>query len=311
MVDTDLTGPLRGTGTPMEKTVLGALDNLERALHLEPQGDNRFRVGNEPGRFGRVFGGQLLAQAVLGAAETVTDHVPQSLHAYFVRSGVSDAPLDIAVDRVRDGRSMATRRVDMLQNGRNVVTAIASFHTNAVEPELPQPPLDSPPPEGLPLLQHWVQYTPPEMRGNASTWIDVPPPLEMRIAEPPTFLGGAQTAGPRSHWMRLPRDIGDRPAVHHAMLAYASDYLLVDMAFRNHPQRLGYGSLAALSLDHAIWFHRPVRFDEWHLHTQETVALSGHRAMVRGTIRDAEGRMVASTAQEVLVRPHAGLAGAR
>lgn len=95
------------------------------------------------------------------------------------------------------------------------------------------------------------------------------------------------------------------------MLAYASAYLLVDMAFRNHPHAVGYGSLAALSLDHAIWFHRPVRFDEWHLHTQETVSLSGHRAMVRGTIRDAAGRMVASTAQEVLVRPHAGLGGAR
>jgi acyl-CoA thioesterase-2 len=302
MSDAELTGPLRGTGAPMEKAILGALDNLEHALDLELQGDNQFRVGNEPGRFGRIFGGQLLAQAVLAASATVSDHVPQSLHAYFVRSGVSDTPLDIAVDRVRDGRSMATRRVDVLQDGRNVLTAIASFHTNPTDPELPQPPLDAPSPEDLPLLQHWVQYTPPQMRSNSSTWIDVPPPLEMRIAEPPTFLGGPQTAGPRSHWMRLPRDIGDRPAIHNAMLAYASDYLLVDMAFRNHPQPFGYGTHAALSLDHAIWFHRPVHFDEWHLHTQETVSLTGHRAMVRGTIRDAAGRMVASTAQEVLVR---------
>jgi acyl-CoA thioesterase-2 len=90
------------------------------------------------------------------------------------------------------------------------------------------------------------------------------------------------------------------------MLAYASDYLLLDMAFRGHPHPVGYGSFAGLSLDHAIWFHRPVRFDEWHLHTQETVCLTGHRAMVRGMIRDAAGNMVASTAQEVLVRPIAG-----
>ena len=299
----DMTGPLRDSGTPLEKATLGAFDTLEYALQLEPQGDNRFRARNEPSRFGRVFGGQLLAQAVLAASATVGDHLPQSLHAYFVRSGDSDTPLDIAVGRVRDGRSMATRHVNVVQNGRDILTAIASFHTNPEEPELAQPQLRVPPPEELPLLQHWVQYAPPDMNTNAATWIDVPPPLEMRIAEPPTFLGGAQTAGPRSHWMRLPRDIGNHPAAHYAMLAYASDYLLVDMALRSHPHPVGYGSLAALSLDHAIWFHRPVHFGEWHVHTQETVCLTGHRAMVRGTIRDATGHMIASTAQEVLVRP--------
>ncbi|MGZ5376677.1 MAG: acyl-CoA thioesterase [Mycobacterium sp.] len=299
----DLTGPLRDSGTLLEKAVLGALDNLERALQLEPQGDNRFRATNEPSRFGRVFGGQLLAQAMQAATATVSGHLPQSLHAYFVRSGDSDTPLDIDVERVRDGRSISTRQVTVAQGGRTLLTAIASFHTNPVEPDLAPPPLRAPPPEELPLLQHWVQYTPLEMRRNAATWIDVPPPLEMRIAEAPTFLGGRQAVGARSHWMRLPREIDDRRAVHSAVLAYASDYLLVDMAFRNHPQPVSYESLAALSLDHAIWFHRPVRFDEWHLYTQEMVAVTGHRAMVRGTIRDAEGHVVATTAQDVLVRP--------
>jgi acyl-CoA thioesterase-2 len=290
----------------METAVLEALDNLQHALQLEPQGDNRFRVYNEPSRFGRIFGGQLLAQAVLAATATVDDHLPQSLHAYFVRSGDSDTPLDIAVERVRDGRSMSTRHVEVMQDGRTILTAIASFHTNPAEPELAQPPLGSPPPEELPLLQHWVHSTPPGMRGNAATWIDIPPPLEMRIAAPPTFLGGARSVGPRSHWMRLPRDIGDRPALHSAMLAYASDYLLLDMAFRSHPQPVGHDSFTGLSLDHSIWFHRPVRFDEWHVHTQETVCLTGHRAFVRGSLRDTAGHMVASTAQEVLVRPVAG-----
>jgi acyl-CoA thioesterase-2 len=299
----DLTGPLRGSGTPLEKAVLGALDNLEHALQLEAQGNNRFRATNEPSRFGRVFGGQLLAQAMQAATATVSDHLPQSLHAYFVRSGDSDTTLDIDVERVRDGRSIAIRQVTVMQDGRTLLTAIASFHTNPVQPDLAQPPLRIPPPEELPLLQHWVQYTPPVMRSNAATWIDVPPPLEMRIAEAPTFLGGTRAVGPRSHWMRLPREIADRPDVHRALLAYASDYLLVDMALRNHPQPVGYGSLAALSLDHAIWFHRPVRFEEWHLYTQEMVAVTGHRAMIRGTIRDAAGQTVASTAQEVLVRP--------
>ena len=299
----DLTGPLRGTGTPMEKAILGALDNLEHALQLEPRGEDRFRAHNEPSRFGRTFGGQLLAQAMHAATATVSDHAPHSLHAYFVASGASDLPLDIVVDRVRDGRSMATRHVQVVQDGRRILTAIASFHTNPPEPELVHAPLKVQPPDNMPLLQHWVQHAPAEMGDRAQTWIDVPPPLEMRIAEPPTFMGGAQQAGPRSHWMRLPRDIGDRPAVHSAMLAYASDYLLLDMASRSHPEKVDYASSAAVSLDHSIWLHRPVRFDQWHLHTQETVSVTGHRAFIRGLIHDAGGHLVASTAQEVLVRP--------
>ena len=299
----DLTGPLRGTGTPMETAILRGLDNLELALQLEPRGEDRFRAHNEPSRFGRTFGGQLLAQAMHAATTTVSDHAPHSLHAYFVSSGASDVPLDIIVDRVRDGRSMATRHVDVVQDGRRILTAIASFHTNPEEPELVHAPVDMPPPDEMPLLQHWVQHVPTEMRDRAQTWIDVPPPLEMRIAEPPTFMGGAQQAGPRSHWMRLPRDIDDRPAVHSAMLAYASDYLLLDMASRSHPDKVDYASFAAVSLDHAIWLHRRVRFDQWHLHTQETVSVTGHRAFIRGLIHDAAGHLVASTAQEVLVRP--------
>ena len=110
---------------------------------------------------------------------------------------------------------MATRQVNVLQQGRTLLTAIASFRTNPAEPELPHPALNMPSPEELPLLQHWVQDTPPRMRSNAQTWIDVPPPLEMRIAEPVTFLGGEQASGPRSHWMRLPRYIGRLPGGSH------------------------------------------------------------------------------------------------
>ena len=103
--------------------------------------------------------------------------------------------------------------------------------------------------------------------------------------------------------MRLPRAIGEDLTLHNALLAYASDYLLLDMAVRSHPERIDYATFASLSLDHAIWLHRPVRFDQWHLYTQETVSVSGHRALVRGTIVDAAGHLVASTAQEVLIRP--------
>lgn len=297
----DLSGPLAGSA--LERPVMESLNMLERALILEPTGHHRFRAGNERDRFGRLFGGQLLAQAVYAAARTVEAHVPHSLHAYFVQTGASDTPVDIAVDVVRDGRSMATRHVTIAQGDRILLTAMASFHTNPTEPELAHPPTDVPAPEDVPLLQHWVHRAPPEVRAHAQNWIDVPPALEMRIAEPTGFLGGGQTPQPRSHWMRLPRPIADDPALHTAMLAYASDYLLLDMALRNHPHEVDYSSIAAVSLDHALWLHRPVRFDDWHLYTQETVAITGHRALIRGTIRDLGGHTVAGTSQEVLIRP--------
>ncbi|UUO04056.1 thioesterase family protein [Mycolicibacterium novocastrense] len=298
---TDLSGPLRGT--VLEKAVLESLDTLERALDLTPLGDNQFQATNERDRFGRIFGGQLLAQALYAASHTVEEHAPHSLHAYFVQTGASDTPVDIAVEAVRDGRSMATRRVTVAQGERTLLTALASFHTNAAEPELERRAPHTAAPEEMPLLQHWVHQVPAQLRQNAQNWIDVPPAVEMRIAEPTNFLGGRQTPEPRSHWMRLPRPIGDEPALHTAMLAYASDYLLLDMALRNHPHRADYTSIAAVSLDHALWLHRPVRFHDWHLYTQDTVAVTGHRALIRGTIRDAAGRTVASTSQEVLIRP--------
>ena len=298
---TDLTGPLRGSS--LEPAVLQALKTLEQALQLEPLGDNRFRASNERDRFGRIFGGQLLAQAMQAAAATVENHPPHSLHAYFVQTGDSSVPVEITVDRVRDGRSMAARTVTITQGDRVLLSASASFHTNPSEPELVGPPPPAPPPQEVPMLQHWVAGAPPEIRPNAQKWIDAPPAVELRIAEPTTFFGGKQVDGPRSHWMRLPRDVGDDPRLHCVLLAYASDYLMLDMALRNHPLPTDYKSTAAVSLDHALWLHRPVRFDEWHLYTQQAEAITGHRALVRGTIRDAGGRVVASTAQEVLIRP--------
>lgn len=306
MPDADMTGPLRGSGTQMEKAILGALDTLERALELEPLGANSFHASNEADRFGRIFGGQLLAQALYAASTTVDQHTPHSLHAYFLQTGDSARPVEIEVERVRDGRSMATRQVSVAQGERTLLTALASFHSNVPEPELNTEPLDVPLPEEMPLLQHWVHRVPQAIRRNAQTWIDAPPALEMRIDEPTTFLGGRQAANPRSHWMRLPRDIADTPALHTALLAYASDYLMLDMALRSHPHPADYASVAAVSLDHAIWLHRPIDFHEWHLYTQETAAIAGHRAMVRGVIRDTAGHTVASTAQEVLVRPVSG-----
>jgi len=287
----------------LEQAILGSLDGLLRALELEPHGGDRFQVGGEPGRFDRVFGGQTIAQALLAASATVEGKAPNSLHAYFVEGGAPEQPLELTVERVRDGRSVSTREVTVTQGHRSLLTAIASFHANPTSPEVADPPPGAPAPHTMPLLQDWIRELPPELRLHGQSWVEQPPPLELRLGEAPTFLGGASADGTRSHWMRLPRDVGDDSLLHTALLAYASDYFLLDMAFRSYPGRVTPTSITGTSLDHALWFHRPTRFDRWHLHTQQTVAIAGHRGLVRGAIHDEDGHLVATAMQEVLVRP--------
>ena len=291
------------TATPeLDRTIQRALDSLLGSLAPEPVGDDRFRVHSEANRFGRVFGGQMIAQAMRAAATTVGDKPPHSLHAYFVQSGDPDHALDVVVDRVRDGRSMAARRVTVEQAGDTLLIAMVSFHDNPTVPEFAEAAPQGPHPEHLPRLQDWVESAPPELIERARTWISRPPPLDMRIAEPTCFFGGPRATGPRSHWMRVPRDVGDDPVLHSVLLAYASDYLLLDIALRGHPEPVSVESSTAFSLDHSMWLHRPVRFDRWHSHTAELEAVSGDRGLVRGAIHDIDGRLVASTSQEVLIR---------
>jgi acyl-CoA thioesterase II len=285
----------------LELTIQRALDSLLRSLQPEALGNDRFRAHSEANRFGRVFGGQMLAQAMQAAAGTVDDKPPHSMHAYFVKSGDPDQPLDITVERVRDGRSMAARRVTVAQ-GDTLLIAMVSFHDNPTEPAFAERASHGPHPEQLPRLQDWVESAPPALIERARTWISRPPPLDIRIAEPTSFFGGARATGPRSHWMRLPRSVGDDPVLHSVLLTYSSDYLLLDMALRSHPEPVNVEQSTAFSLDHSMWLHRPVRFEQWHSHTAEVLAISGHRGLVRGVIHDIDGHLVASTSQEVLIR---------
>jgi acyl-CoA thioesterase II len=295
--------PLPTADETLAQATLAALDDVLHALVLEPLGHDRFRVVGEPNRFDRVFGGQTVAQALVAATATVTGKTPHSLHAYFVAAGTPGEPLLLTVDRVRDGRSTSTRRVTVLEGERPLLSALASFHDNPERPQLAGPPPAVAAPDDLPRLQDWARDVSPELRPHSRSWIEQPPPLELRMGEPPSFLGGPARDDVRSHWMRLPRGVGDDAGLHTALLAYASDYLLLDMALRSHPEPLPPGAYAAFSLDHAIWFHGSVRFDRWHLHSQRTRAISGHRGLVEGTIHDDEGRLVATAMQEVLVRP--------
>ncbi|MGV0852981.1 acyl-CoA thioesterase [Mycolicibacterium phlei] len=303
MTQDEHSGPLRGTGSPLETATLRALDDLEAALELEPVGPDRFRAGSEPDRFGRIFGGQLLAQAMAAAVATVPQLPPSGIHALFVRGGDETLPIDLVVDRIRDGRTITTRQVSVQQAGRTVLSAMVSFARPDPEAETDlgaDPEVD---PESLPLLQDWLPAAPPVAGRIAGVWATVPPPVEMRIGEPPMLMGGDQKPGERTHWMRLPRPVADRPGLHEVLLTYASDYLLVDQAFRNHPEPVCIGTHRGVTVNHSVWLHRPVRFDRWLGHTLRTVSVTGRRGLVQGTVVDETGRHVASTAQEVLISP--------
>lgn len=301
MTDAPPTSTPASSPSSLDERINAALDALVRALTFEPLGGDRFRAPCEGPRFERIFGGQLLAQALAAANATVAGQAPDSLHAYFTGGGTVEQPVEIAVERVRDGRSLSVRRVEVSQAGRSLLTAIASFHANPPAPTLAVPAPGGPAPDEVPALQDWVPAVPAFLESSAQMWVATPPAIELRIAEPPTFLGGASADGIRSHWIRLPRNVAD-PAMHASLLAYASDYLLLDMAFRSHPIGRGSSALIGLSLDHAIWFHRAVDFSRWHQYTQETLAINGERGLVRGSIHDDAGHLVATATQEVLVR---------
>ena len=285
----------------LDLAIDAALDALLRALALERLDDDRFRGTNEPMRFARTFGGQLLAQTLMAASATVTGKLPHSLHSYFVAGGEPDAPIDLEVERIRDGRTVATRRITLSQDGRTLLETIVSFHANAGGADVSTAAPVVAPPDTLPRLQDWIDDLPPELKQWNQNWIDIPPPLDLRIGEAPTFLGGDRAEHDRPHWMCLPRPVGDDPALHAALLAYASDYLLLDMVFRSHPEEMVRST--ATSLDHSLWIHRPVRFDRWHVYTQRTIGIVGHRGLAQGTIHDEDGRLVATVMQECLARP--------
>lgn len=277
---------------------------LVETLALERIEVNLFRgVSPEDGP-GRIFGGQVIAQSLLAAYETVEDRVCHSLHCYFIRPGDPRIPILFEVDRSRDGGTFTTRRVIAVQNGKQIFNLAASFQVaeEGFEHQAPMP--DVPGPESY-AAEADAQKA--KMLENASEemrrMMNRPRPIEMLGRDNYGFGRKPKPGEPKSDtWMRAVAPIGDEARMHQVILAYASDMNLLSTAMRPHGVAWQTPGLQSASLDHAMWFHKPSNFNDWHLYTQDSPSASGGRGFVRGAIYDAQGELVASVAQEGLMR---------
>jgi len=282
--------------------VSAALERLIKTLDLEQIEENIFRGQNEHGRSRmRLFGGQVAAQALVAAGRTVEGRQAHSLHGYFLRGGDPAVPVVFTVDRIRDGASFTTRRVVAVQHGRAIFNMSVSFqcHEEGYEHQDDMP--DVPDPESLPSwtdrAQDMLDRLPPEMR----EMMLAERPIEMRSRDPHTWFLDGPSRGPTATWFRAPAPLDDDPLLHQCLVTYASDMGLVDNVYRPHRSK-GPRNVMMASLDHAMWFHRPLRVDEWILYYQESPTAAGARGFARGSMYSRNGALVCSVAQEGLMR---------
>jgi acyl-CoA thioesterase-2 len=275
---------------------------LAQSLQLERLEVNLFR-GTTPAESPRkrIYGGQVIAQALLAAYETVEGRACHSLHCYFIRPGDPNIPIILEVDRSRDGGSFTTRRVVAIQHGQQIFNFSASFQSEEVgrdhQVEMPDAPSAEAVGDDFAALREQVTPETVGVIGGA-------PPIEMRTVGGPMGLEAAATAGTSQQvWFRAREPLGADPRLHHVVMAYASDFSLLGTAVRAHGLNWRTPGLQAASLDHAMWFHRPTDFNEWHLYQQSSPSASGGRGFSLGQIyRASDGALVASTAQEGLMR---------
>jgi acyl-CoA thioesterase-2 len=283
-----------------------ALEQLLSILDLEALEVNLFRGLSPQVGWQRVFGGQVIGQALVAANRTVEGRLAHSLHAYFLRAGDPSVPIIYEVDRIRDGGSFSTRRVIAIQHGQAIFSMAASFHKEegGLHHQIKMP--DVPPPEALPseaeLKARLIDRLPPQVKAY---W-EHERPIEIRPVNLSRYLSPENRAPSQHVWIRATGALGDDLALHQCVLAYASDFTLLDTALIAHGRFVFDPTLMLASLDHALWFHRKFRADEWLLYSQDSPTSGGGRAFCRGTLFTQEGVLVASTAQEGLVRERNG-----
>jgi acyl-CoA thioesterase-2 len=280
--------------------------DLVALLDLEPAGAERFIGRSRDMGWTRVYGGQVVAQALVAAARTVTGRSPHSLHAYFLLGGDPAEPILFEVERVRDGRSFSTRRVKASQRGEPIFVLSASFHIAEDGPDHQAPAPAAPPPEQIIDPQAALALMPEPARKRLQALFDRVRPIEFRPVDMRRYAPmqpGETRAAEQSVWIRIGGPLPDDPMIHTAALAYLSDMTLLDTALVAHGHAIFDGRHQVASLDHTLWLHRPCRADAWLLYVQDSPSAGGARALTRGTLFTREGVLVASVAQEGLVRP--------
>ncbi|TYC52609.1 acyl-CoA thioesterase II [Rhodobacterales bacterium] len=280
-----------------------AVDKLVRILDLETLEHNLFRGRSPQVGWQRVFGGQVIGQALVAASRTVVEdrHI-HSLHGYFMRPGDPSVPIIYEVDRIRDGGSFTTRRVVAIQHGEAIFSMSASFQVieEGLEHQIEMP--DVPKPDELPSEQELKEKFLSMAPDNVKQYWQRERPIELRPVDLTHYFSD-KALPPRQYlWVRATETLPDDERIHQCVLAYASDMALLDTSLFPHGTSVFSPSIQAASLDHAMWFHRPFRADDWLLYATDSVSTSGSRGMSRGSLFTMDGQLVASTAQEGLIR---------
>ena len=278
------------------------LDDLIHLLRLERIEENIFRGDSRDIGSPQVFGGQVLGQALSAAQHTVENRVAHSLHAYFLRRGDNNAPIVYEVDRSRDGGSFSNRRVVAIQHGRPILNLAASF-------QVPEEGLDHqdtmpevPAPDGLKDLTHLASDVLDRIPVKLRRFMTDQRPFEFRPVEQRPLDSSDKQAPVKRVWIRAVDTLPEGTALHQNLLAYVSDFELLTTSTLPHGLSFTRGNLILASLDHALWFHRSFRMDEWLLYSMESPNATGARGYARGQFFSQDGRLVASTTQEGLVR---------
>ena len=279
------------------------LKDLVDLLALERIDRDLFRGRNQDLGWGAIFGGQVFGQALSGAAQTVDpQRAVHSAHGYFIRAGDLGAPIVYQVDRLRDGKSFSTRRVVAIQEGEAIFSLAASFQVEEPGLEHQDAMPDVPAPESLrsetELALAFADRLPEAVRARAA----MPRPVEIRPVDPRDPFAPTARKPTRRLWYRAVDRLPDDPALHRYLLAYASDFSFLGTALDPHGVSFMTPGMQVTSIDHAIWFHRPFRVDEWLLYSFDSPTAQGGRGLARGQIFSRDGRLVASTAQEGLIR---------
>jgi acyl-CoA thioesterase II len=280
-----------------------ALANLLAILDLEPLEENLFRGRSPQQGWQRVYGGQVLGQALVAAVRTVpAERIAHSLHAYFLLAGDPARPIVYNVERVRDGGSFTTRRVTAIQHGRAMFVMSVSFHVAEAGLDHQNAMPEVPPPEDLPSEQQLTAKLLAYLPENMKSYWERERPIEMRPVDVSRYFARERRAPEQAIWMRASGRLPDAFPLHQCVLAYASDFTLLDTALIAHGKLMFDKGMQLASLDHALWFHRPFRADEWLLYAQDSPSSHGARGFCRGNVFTRDGVLIASVCQEGLMR---------